>query len=656
MGTQKCANDTDAPPVPAVESTMDDLAEVMTTRCDANPDNIIRALDPADPMRMGLAVAKAAEQATDVLLVHYVGHGFLSADGELYLATLATDPSRNRLEHNSVRFDTIRRSLLNSRAAAVVVILDCCFSGRATGGTLSAAAPIDLADVHGGYILTAGARDKVALAPEGQRHTAFTGELIRLLRDGDPASPPELRMRHVYRTLDRRLRARSLPAPAQRNNERADDLVLATNAADGTSSAPSTDDAPSTGDKLSAAPRKRRLLPVLVIGLVVAAVPLVGLTAAPMLRLGTAPSPQHQQQQRPPQQPPPPPQTSSAEPQPPQTSPALPPPTTCAERRESNGCGELPAERSSLAADGSLVTLVDNPDHTVSRYRQSDYKQLPRAEGNIGGNAAKAPVLVPNARDRLIAFAIGTEGQLQYNPNVESDSAEHSWHPIPHFSGVQGTPAVAQDHEGKLVAVARDDDGALWRTTELGPGTNSWGSPEKMAEPLVKDDPVIHQDRNGALRIFALTENNKAYTWAQSGQDNWSVHPLGGTELATSPTVVKDGSDRLHLFARGTDNSLQRIVEQPEPVNTWPEDWEPVGPPGPYDGWPVAAVDGDDTVTVFVRRLDQPEKVFAVKGSGPDTGADTEIDTSMETIISVTLDRLNKLVAHGIDDGSVVTA
>lgn len=297
-----------------------------------------------------------------------------------------------------------------------------------------------------------------------------------------------------------------------------------------------------------------------------------------------------------------------------------------------------------------------NSDNTVSRYRQSDYKQLPSPEGNIGGNAATAPVLVPNARDRLIAFAIDTEGHLQSNPNVESDSAERSWHPIPHFPGVQGTPAVAQDHDGKLMAVARDADGALWRTTELGPGTNTWGPPEKMAEPLAKDDPVIHQDRNGALRIFALTKNNKAYTWAQSGQDNWTVHPLGGTELATSPTVVKDGSDRLHLFARGTDHSLQRIVEQPEPVNTWPEKWEPVGPPGPYDGWPVAAVDRDDTVTVFVRRLDQPEKVFAIKGSGPNTGDHRGIETPMETILSVTLDRLDALVAQGIDDGSVVTA
>ena len=40
VGTQKCANDTDAPPVPSVPSTVGDLARVFEDRCGVDPANI----------------------------------------------------------------------------------------------------------------------------------------------------------------------------------------------------------------------------------------------------------------------------------------------------------------------------------------------------------------------------------------------------------------------------------------------------------------------------------------------------------------------------------------------------------------------------------------------------------------------------------------
>src|SRR5262249_9639366 len=65
----------------------------------------------------------------------------------------------------------------------------------------------------------------------GARHTAFTGELIRLLTEGDPQCPRELTLREVYRYLSRELPGKGLPRPHRQASEGADDLGLAPNPA-----------------------------------------------------------------------------------------------------------------------------------------------------------------------------------------------------------------------------------------------------------------------------------------------------------------------------------------------------------------------------------------------------------------------------------------
>jgi uncharacterized caspase-like protein len=67
----------------------------------------------------------------DVLVVCYLGHGLLDARGELYLATQATDHLRDGLGYTALPYATLHAELAKSRARSVIVLLDCCFSGRA---------------------------------------------------------------------------------------------------------------------------------------------------------------------------------------------------------------------------------------------------------------------------------------------------------------------------------------------------------------------------------------------------------------------------------------------------------------------------------------------------------------------------------------------
>lgn len=203
------------PPVPAVMGTLADLGQVLVERCGLAEENLRVIRDPANPTELGIAIAQEAERADDVLWVYYVGHGLVNPAGELYLATVATDSRPGWVAYTALAYTALRGSLLQTAARSIVVVLDCCFSGRAVGVLGSAEEQeVDLARVHGGYVLAAAARDELALATPGAPHTAFTGELIRLLTEGDPEGPQQLTLRQAYRYLDRTLPARGFPVPA----------------------------------------------------------------------------------------------------------------------------------------------------------------------------------------------------------------------------------------------------------------------------------------------------------------------------------------------------------------------------------------------------------------------------------------------------------
>lgn len=231
-------------PVHAALNSVTDLGQKLVERCGLAPDALRVVHDPAGPTEMGLAIAETAEQATDVLLVYYAGHGLVSPGGELYLATTATDPRPSRVAHTALAYTAVRNSLLDSDATATVVVLDCCFSGRALGVLGD---EVELAQVHGGFVLTSAARNELALAPVGQQHTAFTGELIRLLVEGDKDGPPGLTLGHAYRYLSKTLPAKGFPRPHRRASGWVDDLLLCPNPAYQAPKAPPADAQPPAG-------------------------------------------------------------------------------------------------------------------------------------------------------------------------------------------------------------------------------------------------------------------------------------------------------------------------------------------------------------------------------------------------------------------------
>ncbi|WP_107451172.1 caspase, EACC1-associated type [Streptomyces sp. RTd22] len=222
------------PDLPAVARNLDGLRGVLTDpavwglhgeRCTvlAQPSSAQQVLD---------TVKEAAARATDTLFVYYGGHGLIDPHtDELYLAL--PDSVHDR-EYTALRYEYLRRAVLDAAAGVrrTVVVLDCCYSGRALIGRMSASDEIaDRAAVEGTCLLTASAETRAALSPPGETYTAFTGELITALGEGIPGAPDLIDMNTLYRHLHRTLAAKSRPLPQQRNRNTGGLIALARNRA-----------------------------------------------------------------------------------------------------------------------------------------------------------------------------------------------------------------------------------------------------------------------------------------------------------------------------------------------------------------------------------------------------------------------------------------
>ncbi|MEU8762656.1 AAA family ATPase [Streptomyces sp. NPDC048659] len=217
--------------VPSVATSAHDLRKALVERCGVRAGNVRLLLDPADARTMARAIVDEAQRSQDVLLVWFIGHGLLGPEGELHLAARGTDRlTPGMAEHQALSFASLRQALGASRASYVVVVLDCCFSGRASlGGGPPVARSLDLAPVHGMYLM--GAAEHLALAPSEARHTAFTGAVIELLTEGDPRGAPRLTLDAVFDGVFRKMSSRQQPLPRRQAGDRSGGLVLAPNPA-----------------------------------------------------------------------------------------------------------------------------------------------------------------------------------------------------------------------------------------------------------------------------------------------------------------------------------------------------------------------------------------------------------------------------------------
>jgi hypothetical protein len=204
--------------LPTVAAGLHRLAEVLRDdQVWGLPRENCTVLDqPADSDTVVATLRKVAKEARDALIFYYAGHGLVDpavADEQLHLALPQSyEPGGT---HLALSYAYVRREFRVSAREVPrrLVILDCCWSGKALGTTMGSDDLVAEAAIDGTAVLTATAATRKALAPAGEQCTAFTGALIDALANGIEDGPELLDLGTIYRHLDVVQSGRGRPRP-----------------------------------------------------------------------------------------------------------------------------------------------------------------------------------------------------------------------------------------------------------------------------------------------------------------------------------------------------------------------------------------------------------------------------------------------------------
>ncbi|MCF0091701.1 WD40 repeat domain-containing protein [Micromonospora sp. MH99] len=217
-----------------VEAAVRAAADCLVKRCGLSTDQIDIVID--EGVREVSRRLDRAAMSDGPLIIWYVGHGVVGAvtdeaAPQLFLATADTTAEprelpRTALPYAEIRAATTRRRL--SRNRPTLIILDSCYSGRATALSARVAdAGFNLSSVQGTHVITAADDDVQALV--GRTGPVLTTTIVEILRDGDTDGPPSFTVNGLFETLCRRLDSRNAPPPRQHSHDGVGSLVLASN-------------------------------------------------------------------------------------------------------------------------------------------------------------------------------------------------------------------------------------------------------------------------------------------------------------------------------------------------------------------------------------------------------------------------------------------
>lgn len=222
------------PALPSVKNNIDKLWEILADpKIVGLPEKNISLIRERESNTVASGLARICGEARQGLIVYYAGHGLVGDNGKLFLAT--RDSTHAHLDYNSLEFQKVKKAIHDSPASQKILILDCCYSGRAfdhglgpTGGNEGAVFPI-----QGAFTMAACRGYELAFAPKDETYTLFTGELIWLLENGIRMHETRgITLKQVFEQIRHELSKNpNLPEPQKGSFQFGGDLVFALNRA-----------------------------------------------------------------------------------------------------------------------------------------------------------------------------------------------------------------------------------------------------------------------------------------------------------------------------------------------------------------------------------------------------------------------------------------
>jgi 5'-deoxynucleotidase YfbR-like HD superfamily hydrolase len=229
IGISEFPQDESLNSLPSVKNNIRDMQKILAN-CDMlgiHNNNIITITDEPSYVKPIERLIKVAEEAEDTLLVYYAGHGIVGSqqgiEGQLLLAFGDTTNTGSAI--NAINISNFCIPIINSRARNKILILDCCFSGRA----IPQSNIFESVNRNNICIIVSSSQNEPSRAPVNETYTAFTGALIQTLQDGIDEEKSHITLQDLYDNIQIILSKRGIPNPQIANFQDAHRLKLSLN-------------------------------------------------------------------------------------------------------------------------------------------------------------------------------------------------------------------------------------------------------------------------------------------------------------------------------------------------------------------------------------------------------------------------------------------
>jgi hypothetical protein len=239
-----------------------------------------------------------------------------------------------------------------------------------------------------------------------------------------------------------------------------------------------------------------------------------------------------------------------------------------------------------------------------------------------------------NLDGRLEVAVVGGDGALWHAWQDQPGGPWSGWHSLevpPEHERQPGSPVLGRNEDGRLelFTVA---SGAVWQRWQQGAGQGPWHDWHSLKHPsgsrLSLATPAVAQNHDGRLELFVASLDDAVWhIWQTAPNGGWSqwerldnpgVAPSGPLGLG----LQEDG--RLVLLMATTDGGLRRRSQQEPGAGPW-EPWEPLDTPsgGLRLGFGARTVGADEDGRLILVTLHKPfrarQEVWLVEQTDPNS-------------------------------------
>lgn len=204
--------------IPPIENNLKDLRRYLRDESILGVlDHNIYDLLNASKLEIYTKIVQLCQDPSiQTLILYYAGHG-TRKNSRYYLT--ARDTSTLTLEESGLDFRLVIDQLAKAKAANQILIIDGCYSGKATKNTHNMESFLPIPNKNKLWIMTSTSSYNPSYFSRSRPHTFFTGAILEQLFLGTPRNGSHWDINHLFQEVKRKMtKDLGLPAPWWKSN------------------------------------------------------------------------------------------------------------------------------------------------------------------------------------------------------------------------------------------------------------------------------------------------------------------------------------------------------------------------------------------------------------------------------------------------------